>query len=295
MKKKSIIVVQGPTASGKTSLAIKLANHLDTVILSSDSRQFYREMEIGTAKPTLEELAAAPHYFINNKSIHDVYTAGMYEFEGLALLEELFKTRDTVIVAGGSGLYIKGLCEGFHQFPTISDETKAAVDEMELEGLESLQDFVRSRDPKLYSTIDTQNSRRLYRASSVILESGLPYTSFLREEKSKRPFDVHYYTIGWERAALYDRINRRVELMIEAGLEEEVIRLMPHKDLTPLKTVGYQEWFPYFDGEYDKNRVIELIQQNSRRYAKRQVTWFKRTEKQTVIGHDDVASILRSF
>ncbi|GAB5551154.1 MAG: hypothetical protein Sapg2KO_07450 [Saprospiraceae bacterium] len=275
--KKHLIVVGGPTASGKTKLAIQLAQHYNTAIVSADSRQFYREMAIGTAKPTAEELAMAPHYFINSLSIEEHYSVGDYEKEGLAILAELFEQKDIVVLTGGSGLYINALCQGLDQFPEVP---KAIKDRLEAvyaeEGLAPLQAKLKEVDPAYAKKVDLQNSRRLIRALSVFEASGQAYSWFLNQQQAKRFFQPIYIQLDWERPILYDRINRRVDLMVEAGLFEEVNTLLAYRGKTALATVGYQEIFDHLDGLHDKATAVELIKRNSRRYAKRQLTWMRR-------------------
>ncbi len=274
---KFLIVVGGPTASGKTGFAIRLAHHFDTVILSSDSRQFYREMSIGTAKPDAHELAQAKHYFIDSLSVEDAYSVGDFERDALALLEHLFRKKEVVILAGGSGLFINALCQGLDNFPevpiAIRDEVEA---EFEAKGIIFLQEQLQQLDPVYYEEVDLSNPHRLIRAIAVSRSSGRPFSSWRKGGSKERPFTPVYLQMNWDRATLYDRINQRVDLMLEAGLLAEAKSLYPKKNLTALQTVGYQELFEYFDGELDLAEAIELVKRNSRRYAKRQLTWFRR-------------------
>lgn len=273
----TLIVLSGPTASGKTSLAIRLAQHFQTAIVSADSRQFFREMHIGTAKPTAEELAQAPHYFIDSHSITEDYSVGQYEREALELLPTLFQTHDTVILTGGSGLYINALCQGIDHFPEVPEAVRQSVEnDLEKRGISYLQEELRTADPQYYEEVDLNNPHRLIRALSVCRSSGQPYSSFRKSGAAARFFRPVYLQLHWPRPELYDRINRRVDLMLEAGLEEEARSLYPQKHLTALQTVGYQEFFDYFDGNISREEAIELIKRNSRRYAKRQLTWFRR-------------------
>jgi len=273
----TLIVLSGPTASGKTSLAIRLAQHFQTAIVSADSRQFFREMNIGTAKPTAEELAQAPHYFIDSHSITEDYSVGQYEREALELLQTLFQTHDTVILTGGSGLYINALCQGMDQFPEVPEAIRQSVeDDLEKRGIDYLQEELRTADPQYYAEVDLNNPHRLIRALSVCRSSGRPYSSFRKSGAAARFFRPIYLQLHWPRAELYSRINHRVDLMLEAGLEEEARSLYPQKHMTALQTVGYQEFFDYFDGNISRGKAIELIKRNSRRYAKRQLTWFRR-------------------
>ncbi|NBC07826.1 MAG: tRNA (adenosine(37)-N6)-dimethylallyltransferase MiaA [Bacteroidetes bacterium] len=273
----TLIVLSGPTASGKTSLSIRLAQHFQTAIVSADSRQFFREMHIGTAKPTAKELAQAPHYFIDSHSITEGYSVGQYEREALELLQKLYQEHETVILTGGSGLYINALCQGMDQFPEVPEAVRQSVeDDLEKRGIGYLQEELRTADPEYYEEVDLNNPHRLIRALSVCRSSGQPYSRFRKAGAAARFFRPIYLQLHWPRKELYDRINRRVDLMLEDGLEEEARSLYPQKHLTALQTVGYQEFFDYFDGNTSREKAIELIKRNSRRYAKRQLTWFRR-------------------
>lgn len=272
-----LIVVGGATGSGKTEAAIRIAEHFGTVVLSADSRQFYREMSIGTAKPTPEELARVPHYFINSLSIHDEYSVGDFEKDALALLEQLYRAHRVVVVAGGSGLFINALCNGLDHFPDVAPEVKRTIDEgMAAGGLNWLQAQVLAHDPVYFAKADQQNPMRLRRALEVTLSAGQPYSSFTTGKTEKRPFEVHRVITDWPREVLYERINQRVDRMITEGLEEEARGLLPFRHLTALRTVGYEEWFAHFDGNYTRAEAIDKIKQHSRNYAKRQTTWFRK-------------------
>ena len=273
---KTLIVLGGPTASGKTALAIELAQYFGTEIISGDSRQFYREMEIGNARPTPDELAAARHHFVADRGVLQPLTAGGFEREGLARLAEIFQRNDHAVLAGGSGLYLRALSEGLDDFPEVTEAARTRVRGLVNEhGPDGLRAELERLDPAYFATVDQQNTRRLERALLVCYTSGQPYSSFLGKRK-QRDFRCVRLRTHPERPLLYDRINRRVDLMLELGLEAEAKALLPHRNLPALQTVGYQEWWPYFDGEYNHDRAVELIKQNSRRYAKRQVTWFGR-------------------
>ena len=277
VKDKFLIVVGGPTASGKTRFAIDLAKHFDTVVLSSDSRQFFREINIGTAKPTPEELSEVKHYFIDHLGIQEEYSIGAFEREALALLEKLYLEHDVVILAGGSGMYIKALCEGLDNFPEVPAKVKFELRNWyEQKGLEPLQKAVAEKDPIYFAEVDQQNPHRLLRALEVMEVSGQPFSSFRKSTISPRPFFSIYLWLDWPRAELYDRINLRVDLMVEQGLIEEAKSLFEKRAYTALQTVGYQELFEALEGKINEAEAIELIKRNSRRYAKRQLTWSRR-------------------
>ena len=280
MNSKKLIVIGGPTASGKTTLSIELAQYFNCPILSADSRQFYREMSIGTAKPTPAELEQVQHYFINSRSIHDDYSVGDYEREALALTMELFKTHDYLILVGGSGLFIDALTIGLNEFPTISDATKAHFKSIyQKEGLAKLQALLKEVDPDYYELVDLENPVRILRALEVCKASGNTFSSFRSKTLPPRPFQCIPFALDWERSVLYDRINKRVDQMIQLGLLEEAKSLYPHRALNALQTVGYKELFEYMDNQLTLDEAIDLIKRNSRRYAKRQMTWFKRSNK----------------
>ena len=285
-KNKELIVIAGPTAVGKTSYAIELAQKYDTEILSADSRQFYRELQIGTAAPTKEELAAAPHHFIGNLSIHDYYNVSMYEQEAMQLIEDLFQKHDKLIVVGGSGLYIDALCYGIDELPDADERLRSEIKSRYAEeGIEYLQKEVARLDPEFYKVVDQNNHKRLQRALEVCLATGKTYSSQRTNKKKSRPFAIRKLVLNMERELLYERINRRVDLMMEAGLLDEVKSLLPFRELNALKTVGYTELFRYLDGDISLEQAVTDIKTNSRRYSKRQVTWFKR--------YDDFEWIMR--
>ena len=277
MKKgKYLYIIGGPTASGKTQTAIDLALKWNTEIISADSRQFYREMNIGTAKPSIEQLNTVPHHFINNISIHDTYDAGLYEKEVLALMEVLFAQHDRLIMVGGSGLFIKAITNGFDQFPAIDFEVKEKVQAgYETEGMAFLQKIVSDKDPEYYARVDNFNHRRLQRAAEIILQTGNPFSSYQSGIPKERDFTIVKNLIDVPREQLYNQINNRVVEMVAQGLETEADALYPFRMLRPLQTVGYTEWFKVKDGVYNKDKAIEMIQQNTRNYAKRQMTWFR--------------------
>lgn len=276
-KQPLLVVVLGPTGSGKTDLAVALARHFQTEIISTDSRQFYQGMAIGTAQPSPEELAAAPHHFIADRQPTQELSAGGYEREALERLEELFQRHDIVVAVGGSGLYIDALCEGFDELPCDTSHIREQLSErLKNEGLESLVEELRTRDEAYWQIVDRKNPARVVRALEVCIASGVPYSSLRTATKHERPFGIVKIGIEWPREELYDRINRRVDLMVEAGLESEARGLYHLRHLSSLQTVGYREFFDHFDGTISREEAIELIKRNSRRYAKRQMTWFRR-------------------
>lgn len=270
----------GPTAVGKTKFAIELARHFDTEIVSADSRQFYREMEIGTAKPDSEELSLAKHHFINSHSIREHYSVGMYEEDALTLLEALFEKHDVVVVVGGSGLFFKAIWEGFDDMPAVDLNLRKELNlEFEKSGIEPLLEELKTNDPTYHDQVDRQNHQRVIRALEVIRSSGKPFSDFRKSTVTRRPFENVKIGLSMEREILFDRINQRMDQMIDAGLFEEAKKLEPYKAHNALQTVGYSEIFKYFEGEYDKEEAVRLLKRNSRRYAKRQMTWFKRDEE----------------
>lgn len=275
---KTLKVIVGPTASGKTDYSIELANQYNSPIISCDSRQIYKELKIGTAPPSEEQLAKIKHYFIFSHSIFDFYTAGKYELEALELINNLFLTHDTLIVVGGSGLYVDALCYGIDDFPDSDMILRDnLMQRLSAEGIESLRNELRFLDPESYETIDKKNPQRIVRALEVCLQTGKKFSSFKSSSSKQRNFTIERTIIERPREELYDRINLRVDKMIESGLIDEAKELHKFKDLPALKTVGYKELFDYFDGKTSLEEAIDLIKRNTRRYAKRQITWFKRT------------------
>lgn len=276
-KRGTLIVVVGPTGSGKSALAVTLAQHYDAPVISTDSRQFFRGLAIGTAQPTAEELAAAKHYFIADREVEDDNNCGKYETEALALLDELFQKHDYVIAVGGSGLYIQALCEGMDNLPEGDEELRNALKaRLEREGLESLSMQLRELDPSYAEVVDLQNPARVMRALEVCLTTGRPYSEQRSGEHKERPFNIIKIGTDMPRDVLYERINRRVGMMVEQGLVNEARTMYPKRHLNALQTVGYRELFDHFDGKCTMDEAIELIKRNSRRYAKRQMTWFRR-------------------
>jgi len=274
---KTVYIIVGPTAVGKTSFAIELAKHLDTEIISADARQCYQEMNIGVARPTNQELEMVPHHFIATHSIQDTINASVFVQYALDKIEELFTTKDSVVMVGGTGLYIKAFCEGLDMIPAIDPTIREGIiQQFEKLGLRWLQKEVSVKDPIYWEKGEQQNPQRLMRALEVILGTGNSIVSYQHKNKITRPFKIMKIGIEMPREQLYDRINQRVLNMVEEGLEQEVKRLIPFASLNALQTVGYSEWLPYFNNEISKERVVELIQQNTRHYAKRQMTWFKK-------------------
>jgi tRNA dimethylallyltransferase len=277
---KYLISVVGPTAIGKTSLAIALAKQYKTEIVSADSRQFFEEMRIGTAVPSAAELAAAPHHFIQHKSIFESYSVGDFEKEVIALLSNLFNKQDIVIMVGGSGLYVDAVTKGLDDFPEVDPRIREELNKkLKERGIIELQNQLKLLDEIQYTKIDIENPHRLIRALEICIGSGQPYSSFLNKRKTKRPFETITIGLKADRQVIYDRINQRVDLMIEAGLLEEARKLNPHRSLNALQTVGYKELFNYFDGEWDLDFAISEIKKNTRRFAKRQLTWYRKNEK----------------
>ncbi len=277
MSTKTLIYIAGPTGVGKTKTAIALAKAFDTEIISCDSRQFYKEMKIGTAVPTEEELAAVPHHFIQSKSIEEAYTVADFEKEAMATIEELFDKKDTLIMVGGSGMYADAVMFGMDEFPEVPQEVRNQIRLFyETHGLQGLQELLREKDPKYYTRVDINNPVRLLRALEVCIASDKPYSSFLGQERPARSFVSKMIILHCPRTVLYDKINARVDQMMKDGLEEEARALIPFKDHAALRTVGYKELFPYFDGECSLEEAINEIKKYSRRYAKRQITWFKK-------------------
>ncbi|CAM2889602.1 tRNA (adenosine(37)-N6)-dimethylallyltransferase MiaA [Chryseobacterium flavum] len=276
---KNLISVVGPTGIGKTKLAIDLAQHFNTEIVSCDSRQFFKEMKIGTAAPSEEELAAVQHHFIGNLSVEDYYSIGQYEEDALQKLDELFKNHDTVILVGGSMMYEKAVIEGLNDLPEASTENQERLHEMmEKEGIEKLQEILKDLDPEYFGIVDIYNHRRLLRAIDIIWQTGRKYSELIAVSQDTRDFNVIRIGIEAPREELYDRINRRVDVMMDKGLLDEVKGLENFKGLTALNTVGYTELFKYLDGEWDLEFAVSEIKKNSRRYAKRQLTWYRKAD-----------------
>lgn len=292
-KRGTLIVVVGPTGSGKTALAVELARHYSAPIISTDSRQVYRGMAIGTAQPTKEELSAATHYFIACREPEDEYNCGRYEVDALELLDKLFKEHDYVVAVGGSGLYVQALCSGMDRLPEADERLRAELKQrLANEGLSSLVDELRKLDPSYAEQVDIQNPARVMRALEVCLTTGRPYSEQRLGVEAERSFNIVKVGTDMPRDVLYERIDRRVDMMVTEGLVDEVRALLPKRELNALQTVGYRELFDYFDGVCTLEEAIELIKRNSRRYAKRQLTWFRRDSAIAWFSPNDLCPII---
>ncbi|MBR6931262.1 MAG: tRNA (adenosine(37)-N6)-dimethylallyltransferase MiaA [Bacteroidales bacterium] len=293
----TLIIVTGPTASGKTAFSIEMAKALNTVILSADSRQFYKEMSIGTAAPTEEELSQVQHYFVHHIGIEDKYDVADYERDALQLLDKLFKKHDTVVMTGGSGLFIDAVCNGIDAMPDVQPDIREKVQKLyDKGGLKALQDEVQRLDPEYFAIVDQQNPRRLQRALEVCYQTGQPFSAFRSGNAVQRDFEIKKYALLWERQALIERINNRVDLMMEQGLLEEAKALYQKRHLNALNTVGYKELFSYFDEQCTLAEAIEQIKIHTRQYAKRQMTWLRKDTRYqwiTLEDLDNTVSILQ--
>ncbi|MCF6360306.1 MAG: tRNA (adenosine(37)-N6)-dimethylallyltransferase MiaA [Cyclobacteriaceae bacterium] len=279
MNKKHLIVVVGPTAVGKTALTVQLAKHFGVKVLNADSRQVFKELSIGTAKPTLDELNGIQHFFINDRSIKDEFSAGHFEKEGLTILNEIYKKEDVAILSGGSGLYIDALCFGFSNIPKVDSSIRLMLKERENEeGVKQLFKELQLLDPDYAKSINPENQQRIIRALEICIGTGKPFSSFRTGSKEQRSFNLIFIGLELPREVLYDRINARMDEMIANGLFEEAKLNEDYKHINALKTVGYSEIFGFFEGKYDKGEAIRLLKRNSRRYAKRQLTWFKKND-----------------
>ncbi|MBG7612367.1 tRNA (adenosine(37)-N6)-dimethylallyltransferase MiaA [Polaribacter sp. BAL334] len=278
-KTNTLITIVGPTAIGKTALSIQLASHFNASIISCDSRQFFKEMSIGTAVPETEELTAATHYFIQNKSIFEEYNVGHFEREALQQLDELFAQNSIQIMVGGSGLYVNAVLNGLDDFPEIDSSIREQLQkDLQEKGIEYLQSQLKMLDLESFETIAIDNPHRIMRALEICIGTQKPYSSFKNKEKNARNFNIIQIGLTAERAEIYDRINQRVDIMMEKGLLEEAKQLYPHKNLNALQTVGYRELFDFFDGNSSLEFAISEIKKNTRRFAKRQLTWFRKEE-----------------
>lgn len=293
MPTRSLIVIAGPTAIGKTALSIAVAKTFNCPVISADSRQFFREMSIGTAKPSHKETQEVLHYFINSHSITEEYNVGKYEIDVIALLEELFHKHNTVILTGGSGLYIDAVCKGFDELPEADVKVRNTISLLlEDKGIEGLQTLLKKLDPEYYKKIDLQNPQRISRALEICLTTGRPYSSLRQGNPKKRNFNIIKIGLNTSREILYQRINTRVDEMIQSGLLEEVKSLYPDKHLNALQTVGYNELFCYLENKTDLGTAIESIKQNTRKFAKRQLTWFRKDPEITWFEPDDFEKII---
>lgn len=291
---KTLIVVLGPTGVGKTELCLTLAEHLGTPIVNADSRQIFKEIPVGTAAPTPEQQRRVKHYFVGNHHIEDYYSAAMYEEDVMKLLQDdIFLHHDTALLTGGSMMYIDAICKGIDDIPTVRDDIRTWMkDRLEKEGLEALVEELHQLDPVHWTIVDKRNPRRVVHALEICHQTGNTYTSFRTAEKKKRPFNIIKIGLNRDRAEMYDRINQRVLMMLEEGLEEEARKVYPQKGVTALRTVGYKELFAYFDGEIDREEAIRQIQSHSREYMRKQLTWFKRDEEITWFPPDNVKEII---
>lgn len=295
MTGKTLVVIGGPTAVGKTAIAIAVAKQFNAEIISADSRQFYREMNIGTAKPSPVELQAVKHHFINNLSIHDYYNAFMFEQEVLQFLEKYFLSRDLAFMVGGSGLYIDAVCNGLDDLPTIQPEIRQKLlQKYENEGIERIRFELKQIDPEYYLQVDLKNPKRILHALEIFYQTGKKFSQLRQEQKRIRPFNIIKIVLNQDREVLHERINKRVDVMIENGLFEEAKSLFPYRQLSPLQTVGYREPFGFFEGKYDEEEAVRLIKRNTRHYARRQISWFKRDAENQWVKPDvsEVISLL---
>ncbi|MBQ8988185.1 MAG: tRNA (adenosine(37)-N6)-dimethylallyltransferase MiaA [Prevotella sp.] len=277
---KTLIVIAGPTAVGKSDLCLDIAKHFDIPIINADSRQIFRELRIGTARPTEEQMQEVRHFFVGTLGLEDYYSASLFEQQVLELLERLFQDSDYALMAGGSMMYIDAVCNGIDDIPTIDDETRATMKRrLAEEGLERLCEELRRLDPEYYEIVDRQNPRRVVHALEICTMTGTTYTSFRKREKRERPFDIIKIGLNRPREELYERINQRVNRMMADGLLDEVKSLLPQRHLNALNTVGYKELFDYLDGRWPLEEAVERIKGNTRRYARKQLTWYKKDER----------------
>ena len=291
--KKTLIVITGPTAVGKTTLCMDIAKHFGIPIINADSRQIYRELKIGTARPTDEQTQAVSHYFVGTLGLDDYYSASLFEQQVLQLLDQLFSTSDYALLTGGSMMYIDAVCDGIDDIPTIDEETRRLMKQrLADEGLEALCEELRRLDPEYYEIVDRQNPRRVVHALEICTMTGKTYTSFRRRERRQRPFRIVKIALNRPREELYERINRRVDQMMSDGLLDEARALYPKKELNALNTVGYKELFDYLDGRWPLEEAVERIKGNTRRYARKQLTWYKKDEQIRWFHPDDKQSII---
>ncbi len=291
---KTLIVITGPTAVGKTDLCMEIAGRFDIPIINADSRQLFRELRIGTASPTPEQLAKVRHYFVGTLNIGDYYSASMYEQDVMTLLGQLFKTSDYALLSGGSMMYIDAVCNGIDDIPTVDEKTRTLMKRrLAEEGLEKLVEELRRIDPEHYEVVDRQNPRRVVHALEICHMTGQTYTSFRKAEKKQRPFEIIKIGLNREREELYNRINSRVDSMMEQGLLKEAEEMLPYRQANALNTVGYKELFSYFDGIWELDEAVERIKGNTRRYARKQLTWFKRDQQMKWFHPDEQEQIMK--
>ena len=296
LREKKLIVLTGPTAVGKTAVSLDIARHYGIPVINADSRQIYRELQIGTARPTEAQMQNIPHYFVGSLSLNDYYSASLFEQQVLSLLKELMTKSNYALLSGGSMMYIDAVCDGIDDIPTIDDATRALMKQrLADEGLEALCKELKRLDPDYYEVVDLQNPRRVVHALEICTMTGKTYTSFRKKEKRERPFDIIKIGLNRPREELYDRINRRVDQMVADGLLEEAKALYPMKSLNALNTVGYKELFDYFDGRWSLDEAIERIKGNTRRYARKQLTWFKKDERMRWYHPDDQTAIINDI
>ena len=296
LREKKLIVLTGPTAVGKTAASLDIARHYSIPVINADSRQIYRELQIGTARPTEAQMQNIPHYFVGSLSLNDYYSASLFEQQVLSLLKELMTKSNYALLSGGSMMYIDAVCDGIDDIPTIDDATRALMKQrLADEGLEALCKELKRLDPDYYEVVDLQNPRRVVHALEICTMTGKTYTSFRKKEKRERPFDIIKIGLNRPREELYDRINRRVDQMVADGLLEEAKALYPMKSLNALNTVGYKELFDYFDGRWSLDEAIERIKGNTRRYARKQLTWFKKDERIRWYHPDDQTAIINDI
>jgi len=291
---KNVIIITGPTGIGKTGLSIEIARRLDCSIISADSRQIYREMKIGTAAPTPEQLEKVPHHLIGARSIFEYYNAYEYEQEALSFTNELLKTSDVAILTGGSMMYIDAFCHGIDELPTVDQKLRDDLQKQyEKEGIESIRRQLKLLDPDFYRQVDLKNPKRVIHAVEMCLMTGRPYSKLRTNPRKERPFGIIKTALDMDRNALHQRINQRVDKMFDKGLEEEARALYPHKDLNALNTVGYRELFQYFEGDITKDEAIRLIKRNTRRYARKQLSWFRRDNEISWFSPDNSDEMIK--
>ena len=291
-----LISIVGPTGIGKTALSLKLASHFNTDIISADSRQFYKEIPIGTAAPNSEELEVATHHFIHHKSIKDAYSVGTFEKDALNKIKTLHSSKNVLIMVGGSGLYVNAVIKGFDEFPEIAPEIRGQLNlDLESKGLEFLQKELKRLDPKSYETIAIKNPHRVIRALEICIGTRQPYSSFLNKNKLKRNFKTISIGLKADRPLIYERINKRVDQMVEIGLLEEAKSVFEHRDLNALNTVGYKELFNFFDGQWSLEFAISEIKKNTRRFAKRQITWFQKDSETQWFEYDTEVQVILDY